>query len=609
MDIPQLQSLAKLIRAWLIRMTTAAGSGHLSSSLSAVELMTGLMFSGVFRADLKRPDAPNNDRLIFSKGHAAPLLYAVYAAAGQIRPKELLTLRTFKSRLEGHPMPRFAYTDVPTGSLGQGLSVALGEALAATMDKSPSRVYCLLGDSEMAEGSVWEAIQLAGFLKTGNLVGILDLNGLGQSGPTMLARDAKTMANRVGAFGWTTMIVDGHDLAKVVRAYEQVMKVETKPVMIIAKTVKGQGVPMIEGREGWHGRALTKTQAAQALKDLGRVDEKLRGTIPLPLKQTPAKAKRGRAPDLRYKLGGNVSPRLALGRGLVRLAPAVPGLVVLDGEVKNSTFTELFAKKFPRRFIEGYIAEQNLVGLATGLARRAKRPVTATFAAFFTRAFDQLRLAAYAGLSQVFIGTHAGVHVGQDGPSQMGLQDIALFRTLENSVVFYPADAVAAERLLEKAMKHSGLVYIRATRGDLPVLYKPTARFIVGGSMVVRKSGHDAATIVAAGVTLHEALKAADLLAKKKIAVRVIDLYSVKPIDAATLKQAVRDTGRLIVVEDHYPQGGLAEAVRSALGPKAGAVMSLAVRKTPRSGRPEELLAYEGIDAAAIVAAVLKHRP
>lgn len=609
MEQSALSAITKHIRSDLIRMTTAAGSGHLSSSLSAVELMTGLMFSGVFRADLRRPDYPNNDRLIFSKGHAAPLLYALYAAAGRVSRKELLTLRKFGSRLEGHPMLRFPYTEVPTGSLGQGLSVAIGEALAATMDKLTYRVYCLLGDGEMAEGSVWEAIQFAGFRKLSNLVAIVDLNALGQSGPTMLEHDAATTAKRVSAFGWHTLTVDGHDVGKVTAAYAAAQKVKDRPVMIIAKTIKGKGVALIEGKGGWHGKVLSPSEAATALQALSPVDEKVKGVVAMPDKRQPRRGAKKKSPDVKYKLGQMISPRLALGRGLARLAPTWPALVVLDGDVKNSTFTELFARKNAKRFIEGYIAEQNMVGVSGGLAARGKLPVSATFAAFWTRSHDQLRMAAYAGRRQVFIGTHAGVHIGQDGPSQMGLEDMALFRALPNSTVLCPADAVAAERLLEQAMKAPGLVYLRATRADLPVLYPSTTRFPVGGSKVWRQSKVDVATIVAAGVTVHQALAAADQLAKKKILVRVIDLYSIKPLDAVTVKQSARETRHVIVVEDHRPEGGLGEAVRTALGKQAGVVTSLAVTKIPRSGRPDELLRFEQIDAMAISTAVMKLRP
>lgn len=608
MNTSGLQQLAKRIRADLIRMTTAAGSGHVTSSLSAVELIAGLMFGGMFRADLKRPDYPNNDRLIFSKGHAAPLLYSCYAAAGAFPAAKLAQLRRFGSSLEGHPMPTFRYTEAPTGSLGQGLGIGVGEAIAATVSRLTYRTYVLLGDGEMSEGSVWEAIQVAAWRKLDNLVVIVDLNGLGQSGPTMLGHDAETMAKRVSAFGWETIIVDGHNLQKIIVAYGQASKVRGRPAMIIGKTVKGKGVTLIEGKEGWHGRVLNKVQAGQALSDLGPIDRRLRGQVAAPEKRQPMFPTKKTTRAVTHKVGQVLAPRQAVGRALVRLAPAWPKLVILDGDVKNSTVTELFERRFPRRFIEGFIAEQNLVSLANGLAARGLLPVTATFSAFFTRAFDQLRMASYGGRHQVYIGTHPGVHIGQDGPSQMGLQDIAMFRTLGHSIVLYPADAVAAEALLEKGLKAEGLVYLRVTRADRPVIYKPTQRFTVGGSAVLRKSTDDAATIVAAGVTVHEALKAADALRKKSINIRVIDLYSIKPLDAATLKRAVRETKRLIVVEDNYPEGGMAEAVRSSLGKNAGCVTSLAVRKTPRSGKPEELLAYEGIDAAAIIKAVMKTR-
>lgn len=606
MTLADLTKLATQIRANIIRSTTAAGSGHLTSSLSAVELITGLMFGDIFRADLKKPEYPNNDRLIFSKGHASPLLYSAYTAAGALPRAKLSLLRRFGSPLEGHPMPKFLYTEAPTGSLGQGLGIGVGEALGATMSRLTYRTYVLLGDSEMAEGSIWEALQLASYYRLDNVVAILDLNGLGQSGSTMLGHDAATMAKRVSSFGWETIIVDGHDLEKIISAYAKAKKVRGKPAMIIGKTVKGKGVSLVEGKEGWHGKALDKTQAQQALKDLGPIDDTIRGVVALSEKRQPIFPSKKVAKAMKYKLGQLVAPRDAIGHALVRLAPAFPKLVVLDGEVKDSTRTEWFAKKFKQRFVEGFIAEQNVVSVSGGLAARGLLPVFATFSAFLTRAFDQLRMNQYADTHQVYVATHAGVHIGQDGASQMGLQDIAMFRTLENSTILYPADAVAAESLIEKALKGSGTIYLRATRAELPVIYKTTQRFVVGGSNVIRSSKNDQAALVAAGVTLHEALKAADQLAKKKINVRVVDLYSIKPIDAATLKLAARQTQHLIVVEDHYPEGGISEAVRSALGKDAGCVTSLAIRKTPHSGKPEELLAYEGIDAAAIIKAVIK---
>jgi len=599
----KLPELSQLIRAWLIQMTTTAGSGHLTSALSATDVMVGLMFGGVFQADVKRFSYPNNDRLIFSKGHAAPLLYALYAAAGRVPRRELMTLRTFSSRLEGHPTTRFPMTEVPTGSLGQGLSIALGEAIALQTDRLTARVYCLLGDSELAEGSVWEAIQLAGHRHQSNLVAIVDVNGLGQSGPTMYGHNALQIAKRAQAFGWRTAVIDGHNFHDIHHAFTHALTVKDQPFMVVARTIKGKGVTSIEGKHGWHGRALSAADARTALHALGPVDAKLRGAITQPAKRKPIVPARTVVPDCRYKIGTSISPRLAIGQSLVRLAKRYPQMIVLDGEVKNSTHTDRFEKKAPRRFIEGYIAEQNMAGMSTGLARRGKLPVVATFGAFLTRAYDQLRMASYARTHEVYIGTHAGVHIGEDGGSQMALQDISLFRSLELSVVLYPSDAMSAERLLERAIRADHLVYLRVTRGDLPVIYSPTTRFKIGGSHILRQSKNDRLTIVAAGVTVHEALKAADRLGKKGIYVRVIDLYSIKPIDVVTLKAAVKDTRHLLVVEDHYPEGGVAEAVRTALRKDSGCVTSLAVRKTPRSGTPTELLSYEGIDADAIISA------
>lgn len=600
----QLELLAKRIRYDILRSTTAAGSGHPTSSLSAVELMVALMFGGTFRADLRRPGYFNNDRLIFSKGHAAPLLYALYAAAGVVKPAEILKLRTFGSRLEGHPMPVFPYVDIPTGSLGQGLSVGLGMAVSATMDRLPFRTFVLLGDSEMAEGQVWEAMQLAAFRKVSNLVAILDVNRLGQSGPTMWQYHLATYAQRAKAFGWLTIVVDGHDLNRLQTAYRQATETTGRPIMIIAKTIKGRGVSWLENRNGWHGRTLTPNELRRALRELGPVESDRLGTVKPPKKVARPKAVTKAPTRLTFPRGSAISPRQAFGQGLVNLAKKYPRLVVVDGEVMNSTMTEEFGRKFPRRFIEGYIAEQNMISLATGLASRGWLPVSATFAAFLTRAHDQLRLAQYAGLHQLVVGTHVGVHVGPDGPSQMGLEDIALFRSLPDATVLYPADAVSTNKLLDQGLRQPGLVYLRLTRAALPNLYPIGTAFPMGGSQTVRSSRRDVITIVAAGVTLHQAIQAADQLAKRRMAVRVIDLYSIKPIDTPTLKRAAHQTKRLLVVEDHYPEGGIAEAVRTALGPLAGQVVSLAVTKQPRSGRPEQLLAYEGLDAASIVRSV-----
>ncbi|MBI4090009.1 MAG: transketolase, partial [Candidatus Kerfeldbacteria bacterium] len=546
-----LQDLARLVRFFILKSTAAAGSGHPTSSLSAVELMVALMFGGVFRADLKRPEYPNNDRLIFSKGHASPLLYALYAAAGRITASQLLKYRRFGSRLEGHPMPIFPYTEAPTGSLGQGLSIGVGVALSAKIDRRPFRTYVLLGDSEMAEGSVWEAIQLAAFRQLDNLTATLDVNRLGQSGPTMLQHDVRTYAKRLSSFGWQTKIVDGHRIADIIKAYREAAQTKGRPTMIIARTFKGKGISFLENKEGWHGKALGQEELRRALHELGPVNANLKGVVTPPLAHQPKRPGVKKLSLIKYQPGDEVATRKAFGQGLVRLGRAWPNLVVLDGEVKNSTMTELFEQTFPRRFIQCFIAEQNMVGAALGLATRGLLPVASTFAAFFTRAFDQLRMTQYAGTHQVFVGTHAGVHIGEDGASQMGLEDIAMFRTLQDSIVLYPADAVAMEKLLERALRAEGIVYLRATRAVTPVLYQPTTRFTIGGSSVLRTSTQDQATIVGAGITLHQALRAAEILKKRNVSVRVIDLYSIKPVDSVTLRKAARQTGRLLVVEDH----------------------------------------------------------
>lgn len=604
----KLEKIAKLIRVWILESTSQAGSGHPTSSLSAVELMVGLFFSGIFRADFRNPKDANNDRLVLSKGHAAPLLYAIYAAAGVIPEKLLMSLRRFGSDLEGHPMVGFPYTEVPTGSLGQGLSAGIGIALAAQMNNLSYRTYVLLGDSEMAEGQVWEAIQFAGFRKLSNLVGIIDCNRLGQSGATMLGWKAGEYAKHINPFGWGTIVVDGHNLAAIITAYNKAIH-SSKPVMIIAKTVKGKGVSFLENRNGWHGKVLDAKQLRVALQELGRIDRDVRGSITPPRSiRKKSVLSKTRIVNAHYDRHTAVSPRRAFGNALVRLAPKYPYLVVLDAEVKNSTYTGEFGNKHKDQFVESYIAEQNMVGIAQGLASRGFLPIAATFAAFLTRGYDQLRMAQYAGTRQIYAGTHAGVSIGPDGSSQMGLEDIALFRTLHNSTVLYPADAYATDRLLEQGIRAQGIVYLRLTRADMPLLYKQSETFPIGGSKTLRSSTKDVVTIVSAGITLFETLKAADALGKVGKAIRVIDCYSVKPIDTATLKKAARQTKALIVVEDHRPEGGLADAVRTALGKDAGKVVSLASAKIPHSGTSEQLLAFMGIDADAIIRAVRKVR-
>jgi len=613
-DLQQLEALVKLVRYFILKSTTAAGSGHPTSSLSAVELMVGLMFGGVFLFDFANPESPVNDRLIFSKGHASPLFYALYAAAGKISEDGLMTLRKFGSRLEGHPMPAFPYTEAATGSLGQGLSVGAGMALAAKrFDRTDARVYVLLGDSEMAEGSVWEAIQWAGHERLDNLIGIIDVNRLGQSGETMLGRDAEGYAARVTAFGWETRVIDGHDMKEVIESLSHEAVEAGKPTMIVAKTVKGKGVSFLEDKEGWHGRALSREELEKALEELGEVNTKLQGEVAMPTVSYRVSGIRYQGvdnqthntkyviPHTTYQKGDTIATRKAYGAALAKLAAADARVIALDAEVKNSTFADAVLKQVPEQFVETYIAEQNMVGLAVGLARRGKIPFCSTFAAFFTRAFDQIRMGAYSQANVKFCGSHAGVSIGEDGPSQMGLEDLAQFRAVQGSVVLYPSDAVATEKLVIEAAKYTGIVYIRTTRAATPVIYAATEEFPMGGFKVLRSHKDDACLIVAAGITLHETLKAYEALKREGIAVRVIDAYSVKPLDGETLRSHAAATGGVITVEDHGPEGGIGEAVAAALAGLPLKFASLAVRKTPKSGKPDELLAFEEIDAKAIV--------
>jgi len=601
--LTHLKKLAALIRYYILAATTEAGSGHPTSSLSATELMTGLLFGGFFRFNVDRPEHPNNDRLIFSKGHASPLFYGLWAAAGKLSAEELIkTYRKFGSNLEGHPAVGFPYTEAATGSLGQGLSIGLGMALNAKyLDKLPYLTYVLLGDSEMAEGSSWEAIQLAAHYRLDNLIGILDVNRLGQRGETMYGHNLQAYGQRLQAFGWETLLIDGHSFEEILPAYRQAALVSGKPAMIIARTIKGKGVSFLEDKNGWHGKALTGEELARALPELGPIDHAARGEIPRPHDQRPLEPQPQNAKPLSYPGDKPVATRTAFGSALARIYPEFPRIVSLDAEVSNSTMAEIFQAAYPERFFEMYIAEQNMVGLGLGLARRGKIPFLSTFAAFFSRAFDQIRMSQYSQPNLKFVGSHAGVSIGADGPSQMGLEDLAMFRALGGSVVLYPGDAVSTEKLVEAAARHQGLVYLRTTRMKTPILYGPEEEFAIGGSKVLHRSDKDAATVIAAGVTLHEALAAWKMLAKEGILIRVIDLYSIKPLDLAALQAGARETKALITVEDHYPEGGLGEAVQSALASTPTPVLSLAVRRKPQSGKPEELLEYEGISAGAII--------
>jgi len=604
-SIEHLQALAQRVRYLCVNTTTAAHSGHLTSSLSAVDLMTALLFGGTFRYNTLCPDHPNNDRLIFSKGHASPLFYALWTVAGGIEESELASYRHLGSRLGGHPTPLFPYADAATGSLGQGLGIGLGMALnAKRLDCLPYRTYVLIGDSEMAEGSQWETLQLAAFYRTSNLVGIIDVNRLGQSRETMQGRDIDSYVRQVTAFGWKAIAIDGHDISAICEALRSAGKESERPVMIIARTVKGKGISFLEDKEGWHGKALDETAKEKALKELAGANLDLHGEIAMPEEKSAAPLESWSAPEPAYVLGKEVATRVAFGNALKRLALRFPRLVVLDGEVSNSTMSEIFAKQEPQRYFEMFIAEQNMVEVALGLSLHGKIPFVSTFAAFFARAFDQIRMCQYSRANIKFVGSHAGVSIGEDGPSQMGLEDIALFRALLNSVVLHPCDAVSTERLVETAMTLEGIVYLRTLRQKTPVIYDRSETFAVGASKILRQCPLDRVTLVAAGATVHEALAAFASLSAEDIPARVIDAYSIKPIDKANLREAANITGLIVTIEDHYPAGGLGEAVQSALADDPVPVVVMAVRNIPMSATPDEQRNLAGISASHIVKTV-----
>jgi transketolase len=601
----KLEQIAKLIRYYSIVSTTEAGSGHPTSSLSAADLMTVLLFGGIFRFDVENPEYPNNDRLIFSKGHASPLFYAQWAAAGKVTEEELMNLRKFNSPLEGHPTKAFVFVEAATGSLGQGLPIGVGIALNAKfVDKLPYKTYVLLGDSEMAEGSQWEAIQIAAHYKLDNLIGILDVNRLGQRGETMYGHDLDAYEKRISAFGWETIVIDGHSYHEIHSAYERALHIKERPTMIIARTLKGKGVSFLEDKNGWHGKAVKKDDLEKAIDELGKVDKSVRGTILKPKDFKPEKRIAEEIQEISYPDDTPVATRKAYGNALKRISPAFQNIVVLDAEVSNSTYSEIFRKEYPERFFEMFIAEQNMVGASLGFSSRGKIPFVSTFAAFLTRAYDQIRMSQYSDANIKFCGSHAGVSIGEDGASQMGLEDLAMFRAILNSVVLYPSDAVSTEKLVEEMAKHNGIIYIRTTRKETPILYNKDDTFIIGGSKVLRKSNDDVITLIAAGITLQEALQAYDDLKKEGISVRIIDLYSIKPIDQDTIKDAAKNTKAFITIEDHFSEGGIGEAVRSAITESHVPVYSLAVRKMPRSGKPSELLDYEEISKNAIISKV-----
>lgn len=603
------KELAQQLRVDSIRCTTAAGSGHPTSSMSAADLMSVLM-SKYLKYDWDNPKTPNNDHLIFSKGHACPLLYSMYKAAGAITDDELMTLRKFGSRLEGHPNPHvLPWADVATGSLGQGLPIGVGVALDGKyVDKLPFRVYVVLGDSEMAEGSIWEAFDKASYYKLNNLIAILDMNRLGQRGETDLGWNGDAYAARARAFGWHAIELDGHDVEAIDRAYTEALAQTDKPTVLIAKTEKGHGVSFTANKDGWHGKALNDEQAKQAIAELGG-ERNILIQVAKPEAKQPAKIDASAPLKLPvYDAGTKEATRKAYGDALVAVGNSRDNVIVLDAEVSNSTHADEFKKAHPERFFEMFIAEQQMVSAAVGFGVRQKVAYASTFAAFFSRAYDQIRMSSISNANIRLSGSHAGVSIGEDGPSQMALEDLAMLRAVYGSTVLYPSDANQTAHLVNTMADLKGIVYIRTTREKTPILYGSDEQFPVGGSKVVRQSNSDKVTVVGAGITLHEAIKAHETLKAEGINIRVVDAYSVKPIDAEGLKAAAAATGnKVIVVEDHWTEGGIGDAVLEAfaeLGDKSPVVKKLAVTGMPGSGKPAELMAAAGIDADHIVAAV-----
>ncbi|MEH1966773.1 transketolase [Nostoc sp.] len=614
-QLHQWHELAQQLRIDSIRATTVAGSGHPTSSMSPADLMAVLL-SKYLRYDFDNPHNPNNDRFLLSKGHAAPLLYAMYKAAGVITDEELLSLRKIGSRLEGHPTPVLPWVDVATGSLGQGLPIGVGVALAGKyLDQLPYHVWVLLGDSETSEGSVWEAFDHASHYSLDNLIAIIDVNRLGQRGQTELGWNTQAYSARARAFGWQAIEIEGHDLTEIDQAFSAALSINDRPTVIIARTKKGKGVASLEDLGGWHGKALQPNAEKEAIAELGG-ERNIRIQVNKPEEQGQP-ATTGNPQPLQlptYNKGAKVATRRAYGDALVALGAAQPDVVVLDAEVSNSTYAEDFAEAYPERYFEMYIAEQQMIAAAVGLQVRKYKPFASSFAAFLSRGYDFVRMAAISRANIKLVGSHAGVSIGQDGPSQMALEDLAAFRAVWSSTVLYPSDANQTAKLVAQMSDRNGVVYLRTTRESTPVIYGSDEEFSIGGSKVIRSSERDQATVIAAGITLHEALKACDRLKNEGITVRVIDAYSVKPIDVQTIHQAARDTkGNLVVVEDHWPEGGLGAAVLDAFadtssiptynGPQLR-LIKLAVLDMPGSGTPEELLHAAKIDADAIVEAV-----
>lgn len=626
------QKISNILRALCLISTSQAKSGHPTSCLSAVDIMT-VLFGRFLRFDIDNPKNPNNDRVIFSKGHAAPLLYSLFSLAGGLPRGDLLSLRKTKSILEGHPTPRFPYADVATGSLGQGLSAGCGMAIASRRDGLTNKIFVLMGDGEIAEGQVYEACNFASINKLNNLIGIADINGLGQTGKTSHYYDTVWYENVFKSFGLNTRIIDGHNFEEIEKALIEAIDNKTSmPSMILAKTVKGKGISFLENREDFHGKALNKEELEKALVEL-KIDKDIINENEVLFRldsstlssRVPPESGRGdlnriassssppvggsgvlAMTEKKYNLKDEVSTREAFGSALVEVGKLNSEIYILDGDVSNSTYTQEFKNNFPDRFLQCFIAEQNMVGVAMGLSALGKIPICATFSAFLTRAYDQIRMTGISGLNIKFAGSHAGVSIGEDGPSQMGLEDIAMFSLLPDSVILHPCDAVSTKKLTQEMFKHKGLSYLRTLRGKTPIIYNEDEEFKIGGSKILKKSNKDKLAVFGAGITVFEILKAYESLQQENIRVCVIDAYSIKPFDKNTLLECLKncENRTVITVEDHYVNGGLGDAVLSALSEENIKVIKMGIKKVPCSGDPTSLLQEFGIDTESIASKV-----
>ena len=598
----QLSDIANVLRRDVAIMTTNAGSGHLTSCFSCAEILSCLFFHEMVW-DIKDSKNPDNDEFILSKGHAAPILYSALYRSGAIK-HNLNNLRKLNSPLEGHPMPKsLSQIKIATGSLGQGLSVGIGMALASKLQGRKFRTFVLMGDSETSEGSIWEAFQLASHYKLNNLCAIIDANRLGQRGQTMLGHDVKTYKKRIQSFGWNTLVVDGHNINQLIKALLKSKKSQ-KPTCIIAKTFKGKGVSFLENKENWHGRVMDNRHLHQALDELPHVSmPKIK--IKKPIKMNEIKIKYLSSKPLNYSFGKEIATREAYGETLANLAILDNKIIAIDAEVSNSTRSEEVKKRTPRQFIETFIAEQNLIGIALGLSVKGFKPFASTFATFLTRAHDQIRMASLSSTKFTICGSHAGVSIAEDGASQMGLEDISMFRSLPNSTIFYPSDAVSTKELTKLASKNKGITYIRTTRPKTQVIYANNEKFPIGDFKILKESKKDKGVIIGAGITLHESLEAHKNLMKKNFNVAVVDLYCIKPFNSKKLIDFIKKHGNKIVIsEDHYQEGGIGEMLAEELENTNIKIKHLYVSEIPHSGTKEELLKKYKIDSNAIVQAV-----